>query len=131
MMLEPITYSLVSAWVFAAILAWVGFLPRRADGRPALGTAIGTLFLISWAGGMWLGILLGFSAPHPLPFAFAALLAAVSLGTLAIPTRRRTPRGERARGEWQVVAIPTTRYWALMVAVGLAVVARYWAANLT
>lgn len=130
MMLEPITYALLCAWVFAAMLAWIGFLPRRADGRPALGTAIGTLFLISWAGGMWLGVLLGFSDPHPFPFAVAALLAAVSLGTLAIPARRDA-RGERSRRELQTAVIPSTRYWALMVAVGFAVVARYWAAALT
>lgn len=127
-MLEPIRYALLSAWVFAALLAWLRFLPRRADGRPALGTAIGTLFLVSWAGGMWLGVLLGFSDDHhPLPFAFAALLAAVSLGTLSIPIRRASQRGDHRRDEWQVATIPSARFWALMIAMGIAVVARYWA----
>lgn len=126
-MLEPITYALLSAWVFAALLAWLRFLPLRADGRPALGTTIGTLFLVSWAGGEWLGVLVGFSDPHPLPFAFAALLAAVSLGTLSIPMRRASQRGDHGRVEWQVAAIPSARYWALMIAMGIAVVARYWA----
>lgn len=126
MILEQVTYALASAWLFTLLLGVVGCMPQRPNARPAVSTTAGTLFIMSWAGGLWGCVFLGFDQPHPFPYVGAAMLGALALATLSVPVQLRGPRLPRAvPPRRRLVTIPSPGYWALVLALAIAVLARY------
>lgn len=125
-MFEDLCYSLIAAALALVVLGSTRSLPRWPNGRPAIVASGGALLLIAWAGGVWLGSVFPSALPA-LPFLFVAILGAFAF---AIPIRPRGPGslpGRRATILGPRTIVPGRLYWALMVAIAAAVVARYWA----
>jgi hypothetical protein len=123
-MLLQISYALVSAVVFTTTLRVANALPRGADGQTAVPSTLSILFLLSWAGGMWGRLVLGFDSPHPFPFLFAGLLGSLALAPYSMPIQVSELRLQ-GHSPPRLAAFPSPRLWWLMGYLAVSILMRY------
>lgn len=120
-------HALVTAWVFALLLAVARTMPRRADGKAAITSTVASLFILTWAGGVWLRPWFTFDPGRAFPFAFAGLLSAMVVATLSLPVgRQRGDPRTRAPLDRPPPRLSMTWLWPLVGVAGVAIVAYYW-----
>lgn len=120
-------HALVTAWVFALLLAVARTMPRRPDGKAAITSTVATLFVLTWAGGLWLRPWFTFDPGRTFVFAFAGLLSAMVVATLSLPVGRQSmDLRTGAPLDRSPPRFPTAWLWPLVGLAGVAIVAYYW-----